>query len=637
MRRLLFAAVLGLWTLGLAAPASAQDDPTIGSTGPASGEFAQTDEACGFGDFTDGSYTATIGEDADGVYIEFTQGSTGDSGRFRSDGDGNISFETDGDEEYNDIRVDGNRLIAQYLYGTDCVQEWSATVEMPEGFIDFLVAASAAPEPQPEPAPEPEPEPEPEVEDPPSETEDPEADAAAEPDDGGAAAPTDAADGESTEVDGSSDDGGIDWESLTFLALLLLFLIALFLLYRRRQQRLYRADPGDFGEFIPVPPGGDESDDDDEPEATSSGPPGVIVDDGEGPSGSVPPPTGDCIPEREEFELAREAKDAAFAAGEQADRELAAAKDAHGRLEAATRNPLGEQPPQVEVDPNASESEQAQAARVHALQLAEWEAFEQEAADAAAALPEAKAALDKARADRAEAWEDFQRMRRRLEAARVALNNCDGSAGPPDDEDEPPAPEPGAEPEPDPTGGTTTGGGRPGVITDPPTIDPPPVDEDTCPEGAEKDGEVVSSQEFRVPGGPITVEVGTSAWARHGRTFNPEAFEELDTDLVEELSAGIEQERTAVRISVRIPTTIVTVQCVAILVCRSNAWIDSGRRKRVESRAPGPDLQVLPTGAAGGVARSKDRRDAGRMVEKAQALLAELRENEEDAAEVDCD
>jgi len=607
-------------SFALAGPAAAQSAVTVGDTGPASGDFAGTDEACGFGSYTDDSYVAELGEDETGVYIEFTQGSTGDTGRFRSDADGNITFDTGGDEAYVDIDVEGEALFALYRYTSgDCTQEWIATVTLPPGFIEALIAGNATP-------------PEPESTEPP--TTEPEA---TEP------STTEPETTEPAVAEPASDDGGGGFDLLDLGLWGVLVALAAFLPWGTYRflfgpKRLFRADHGDPGVFIDdevtITTGFDiDNPFDDEPTENGPATPGVIVDEDETladmPVPLAPPEQDNCVPEREEFMSAQEAKEVAFAAGEHADAELAEAKAQWGRLEAAIRNPLGDRPPVADVDANASSSEQARQRRLHELNVTEWQRFEDEATEAKGQLDAARARLDKARVDSAEAWQDFQRMRARLEAARVALDNCDGSAPPVDETDVG-------------TGGSDADGGQPsggspGIVTPPPATDSDPSDEDSgCTEDAEKDGKVISSTAFSILGGPITVDVGTTAWTRAGKTFSAEDFAALETSRVEELSAGIEQGRRSVRISVEIPTTILTVKCLQVLVCDHGQWVDSGKTRRIEERADANPIIVLPTGADGSLGMAKDRKLAGNMVDKAKVEIETLQENQETANNMEC-
>lgn len=125
--------------------ALAQSEPTVGDSGPSVGDFQtapaedQPDPVCTFPSFTDDSYVATLGEDERGRFIDFIQTSTGDSGVFRMDESGNLFFETEGDEAYEEIETDGDILKARYTYTTgDCSQVWQATVTLPPGFVMFL-------------------------------------------------------------------------------------------------------------------------------------------------------------------------------------------------------------------------------------------------------------------------------------------------------------------------------------------------------------------------------------------------------------------------------------------------------------------------------------------------------------------
>jgi len=617
--RRLLAVVVGI-VLMVAAPAAAQGPASVGDTGPAVGDFQGTDEACGFGNYTDDTYVAELGEDDMGVFVDLTQKSTGDTGRFRSDASGNISFKSAGDEEYVSIDIEGDSLVALYRYTSgDCTQEWIATVDLPPGFLEALVAGNAAP---------------PEATTPPVEVSATD-ETATEP-----LRPEDAAIEETSTVQPGSEasedtDGGSDLITLVLwggISAVIAFLVWGGW-YMLRPRRLYRADRGDPGVFVDDEEGITIKYDIDphlfydEPGDTGADRPGVIVDDDESVLEPPLPPgelvNDDCRPEREAFMMAQEAKNDALRAAENADEELARAKDELGRVEATTHNPLGESQPRIDVDPTASESELARQRRIHEMNVTEWQKLEDEASEARGQVEGAKARLNKARVDNDEAWQDFQRMRVWLESARVALDNCDGSAPPADDTE----------------GGGESGGGAPGpgIVTEPPTPEPdPPEEEAGCTEKAEKDGQVVSSTDFRILGGPITVNVGTVAWERAGKTFTADAFADLDTSTVEELSAGIEQGRRSVRISVRIPTTIVTVKCLQVLVCESDRWIDSGRTKRVESRADGSPIDVLPTGAAGGLGMAKDRKLAGNMVSKAQVELEALRANQEAAENLEC-
>lgn len=225
-----------------AVPISAQSEPAVGDTGPAVAFFEQTDGACDFPNFSDDSYIATLGEDERGRFIDFAQSSTGDSGVFRLDESGNIIFETDGDEVYDDISVNvSGVLTARYVYTVgDCSQEWEAEVTLPPGFLGFLADEPVEPEDAAAPPPE-------QQAPPPTE-------AQAEPPEEPASAPT-------TETPASEEVAqpstiSAEGSGLSILTWILIgVIIALFgwgfywFLFARKQ-RLYRFDRGDPGEFI---------------------------------------------------------------------------------------------------------------------------------------------------------------------------------------------------------------------------------------------------------------------------------------------------------------------------------------------------------------------------------------------------
>jgi hypothetical protein len=88
---------------------------------------------------------------------------------------------------------------------------------------------------------------------------------------------------------------------------------------------------------------------------------------------------------------------------------------------------------------------------------------------------------------------------------------------------------------------------------------------------------------------------------------------------------------------VLIPTMIRTIECRQILVCSDNQWI-TGRIETIMTEAPGPTIEVLPIGAAGGrIRESNDEIHAGRMVEEAKGELGALQEHEDAANDFTCD
>ncbi len=227
----------------------AQDEPSVGDSGPAVGYFEQTDGACDFPNFSDDTYVATLGEDDRGRFVEFVQPSTGDAGAFRLDESGEIAFETDGDEVYDNIKVDATGVLtAKYIYTSNgCAQIWVATVTLPPGFVTFLAndPARATEETTPPTTPT--------TAAPTEET--------APPTTPTTAAPTEETTPPTTpevvaiDTD-TGDDSGLGLFVWLFIAAFVgLFGWGLFWYFSRGPKRLYRFDRGDPGEFI------DEEDD----------------------------------------------------------------------------------------------------------------------------------------------------------------------------------------------------------------------------------------------------------------------------------------------------------------------------------------------------------------------------------------
>lgn len=464
-------------------------------------------------------------------------------------------------------------------------------------------------------------------------------DSGGETESGGGDTTTDDGGGTSTTDGGDGDGFGLlDLGLIGVLAALVLAFFGLYRLYIR-PKILYRFDRGDAGVYLDDDGADgdgadddgadteddDEDDDDDDDDETESGP-GTMPPGGP-PVVSDPPDESDkdCEPERREFAAAEAAKDAAFAAGEQADAELRAAKEKWGELEAKTRNPLGEKPVH-EVDPDASAAEQDRQRAVHEHYVGQWQEYEDQANDAKTKVDAAKAEMDEARANSDEKWQDFQRSRQRLEAARVALDNCDGSA-PAADDDEPGGGE---------TGGGDAGGDSPGTYTPPPATEPESEEPDGCTEGHEKYGDIIETHHFRILAGDVTLDVPTSASKRAGNVMSPEQFEDLDSSAVEEAAAGLDERVNKATIKVVIPTKIRTIECRQILVCSDNEWVE-GRIETIMTEEAGDPIVVLPVGAAGGRVQSRDVRHVGPMVDEAQKEIEALREIEEEANDFSCD
>ena len=226
-----------------AAPLSAQSEPAVGDSGPAVAFFEQTDGACDFPNFSDDSYVATLGEDERGRFIDFTQSSTGDSGVFRLDESGEIIFETDGDEVYDDISINvSGVLTARYIYTSgSCSQEWVANVTLPPGFLTFLANEPVGPADAPAPPPT-------EAQAPPT------TEVAAPPPTEATATPvTEAPQTEEVAQPASitEDDSGLSFLVYILIAVFIaLFGWGLYWYFFVRKQRLYRFDRGDAGEFI---------------------------------------------------------------------------------------------------------------------------------------------------------------------------------------------------------------------------------------------------------------------------------------------------------------------------------------------------------------------------------------------------
>jgi hypothetical protein len=249
MRRHLATAAIACAVLVMGAPAMAQDEPSAGDSGPAVGYFEQTDGACNFPNFSDDTYIATLGEDDRGRFIEFVQPSTGDAGAFRLDESGNITFETDGDEVYDNIKADSaGVLTAKYIYtSSGCAQIWVATVTLPPGFLTFLAndPARATEETAP----------------PTTATTAAPTEETAPPTTATTAAPTEetapptAPEVVAFDTDTGGDSGLSLFVWLFIAAFVGLFGWGLFWYFLRGPKRLYRFDRGDPGEFI------DEEDD----------------------------------------------------------------------------------------------------------------------------------------------------------------------------------------------------------------------------------------------------------------------------------------------------------------------------------------------------------------------------------------
>jgi len=312
----------------------------------------------------------------------------------------------------------------------------------------------------------------------------------------------------------------------------------------------------------------------------------------------------DCEPERQAYAAADAAYDPAKRASDYYRGEYEHYRSEYRSYELQLENRLPE-PDRLLGFPEGAEGDAA-----YAEAVADWQRQEADAERAAHNLEGARQATEAARAESEQADAALDAAREALEAARIALMNCQGSApaGPGDDE-------------------VTTGTGLPGTLSPPSEpADPQP----SCQEGTTK--VVVESQaQFQILGGPVQIDVPTSAWtgASNGGAITAANLADLDQSDLEELFADLDNRVAAVITSATIPTKILTVKCIRIHVCSGGRWVETEQTNRVEETAAGPNISIRE--------RSKDKKLTARMVAKAQAKVAELQANESEAGSYSCD
>jgi len=252
VRRYLLTALIAASVVGVAAPAVAQSEISVGDSAQVEAVFDETDGACGFADFND-TYVATASEDAQGRSVDLVQPSTGDSAQLRLNQDGNPVIEPAGtDETYSDAAIDAETgaVSALYSYTDDgCSQVWLALFALPPGFFTFLaedparIAVESAP-PVEEEVVVTESDPAPPVEE---EVVVTESDPAPPVEEEVVVAEEEVA---VTNTSTGGDSGLSFFFWILIAVFVLLFGWGFFWFFFRRPQRLYRFDRGDPGEFI---------------------------------------------------------------------------------------------------------------------------------------------------------------------------------------------------------------------------------------------------------------------------------------------------------------------------------------------------------------------------------------------------
>lgn len=148
--------------------------------------------------------------------------------------------------------------------------------------------------------------------------------------------------------------------------------------------------------------------------------------------------------------------------------------------------------------------------------------------------------------------------------------------------------------------------GLPGVIVPPhqPPVDPAPKPD--CVDGSSKIV-VESEKTFRVAGGNITI-LGAGANSRFGGNgISGADLSNLDSSELEDVFLGIEAMGAENKVTVTIPTKLLTIKCIRVMHCVSGEWVETDR-SRVEESTAGPPVSARW--------RSQERRGSGRQVTK---------------------
>lgn len=510
MRRVLaiFGASALLVILG--APASAQSGVEAGDNESFDATFTDTDDACGFGNYTD-TYIATTGEDENGRFVDLEQMSTGDSGRLRLDENGNPFIEPAiTEEQWTVLAFIGEVLGGQYSYQSDdCIQLWRAELLLPPGYFQFLLDGQAASVPETTTT----------VIDTTTTVIDTTLETTVE---------TVVAITEGTAEPGSeiSDDSGNNFVLLLPAAVVILLLgWGWYWWFIQRPKRLYRFDRGDPGEIVP-----DEK------------PPGHRLCD-----------------------------DAHKHWRESVDRLTQLEQEADDRV--GTKDAISD----MRMD----------------------------------MIDQARASMDVYKRN----YDECVEAHLDDEGPSAPSGGGGGSAPP-----EPTEPEPGGE-EPD-DGGPVS----PGIITPPPEPTAPKP-EKGCANGTSKT--VIDKQKtITVAGGNITIR-GAGNKSRFGGSGISEAdLSDMDSGDLEDIFEGIEDMGAENKVTVTIPTTLLTIKCIRIMHCENKAWVETDRTRLVET-AKGPNRLARW--------RSQEQRGSGRqMTAQVKPILAELKAAQAEADSYTC-
>ncbi|MFV1963669.1 MAG: hypothetical protein ACC658_17840, partial [Acidimicrobiia bacterium] len=117
--------------------------------------------------------------------------------------------------------------------------------------------------------------------------------------------------------------------------------------------------------------------------------------------------------------------------------------------------------------------------------------------------------------------------------------------------------------------------GSPGILIPPSVTSEPNHD---C-EG--EDFRVEDKRSFRVLAGNVTIQA-TLQSTFGGNGISGTDLMELSQGDLEELFAGIESMGAENKISIKVPTQLLTIRCIRTLVCSGGRWIETDRTERVE-------------------------------------------------------